>query len=539
MSQSITSNEGRIPSNSDLAQTTSSISQPNWLRRLVNGTPTFVTFALLAIVLWYGRASHWRMPKFSSMTGGEAAAPADWCIEHSVPDSICVQCKPELFARPKSIGFCKVHGVADCVTCHPNLAQVNEKPEMPKYDTAAAITVVERPKNNSMSTLHKSLVQFASRDAVDRAGIEPEIVGERAMTESISANGEVTFDPTRVAHLSTKLPGNVAVVCKFVGDHVEAGDVLALIDSSQVGQAKSQLVQSVVQLQLRQRTVARLERGKSAVSTSSLDEAKSELRESQVAAMSARQALSNLGLNVPQTIEGNDADALADQIRFLGIPSDIVEKLPEGLATANLLPIRATYSGVVMLSDVVAGEVVDSSKPLFVVADPSKLWLTLAVRSEDARYIHTGLPVEFQPDGGAPPVTGKVTWISPTVNDQTRTLSVRVILDELKTPLRDHTFGKGQVILRREDNAIVVPRTALQATSDAYFVFVRDKNYFDENAPKVFHVRQVRLGARDDRYVELLAGALPGEVVVGKGSNVLLAQLLKSNLGAGCGCCPH
>jgi len=49
-------------------------------------------------------------------------------------------------------------------------------------------------------------------------------------------------------------------------------------------------------------------------------------------------------------------------------------------------------------------------------------------------------------------------------------------------------------------------------------------------------MRQVRIGARDDRYVELLAGVLPGEVVATKGSPALLAQLLRSSLGAGCGC---
>ena len=53
----------------------------------------------------------------------------------------------------------------------------------------------------------------------------------------------------------------------------------------------------------------------------------------------------------------------------------------------------------------------------------------------------------------------------------------------------------------------------------------------------MFHVRQVRIGAADDEAtVEILAGVLPGEVVATEGSNVLLAQLLRSNLGAGCGC---
>jgi cobalt-zinc-cadmium efflux system membrane fusion protein len=79
----------------------------------------------------------------------------------------------------------------------------------------------------------------------------------------------------------------------------------------------------------------------------------------------------------------------------------------------------------------------------------------------------------------------------------------------------------------------------VQTSGDANFVFVRDKDYLKEGAPKAFHVRQVRLGAQDDEYAELLAGALPGEVVASEGSSVIMAQLLRSNLGAGCGCHGH
>jgi cobalt-zinc-cadmium efflux system membrane fusion protein len=116
---------------------------------------------------------------------------------------------------------------------------------------------------------------------------------------------------------------------------------------------------------------------------------------------------------------------------------------------------------------------------------------------------------------------------------------VRVTLENQEGRLRDKTFGTGRIVLREEPNAIVVPREAVQSTNDANFVFVRDRDYLSDDAPKVFHVRQVRIGARDDHYVELLAGVLPGEVIATKGSPVLLAQLLRSNLGAGCGCHEH
>ncbi|MEX0977502.1 MAG: efflux transporter periplasmic adaptor subunit, partial [Pirellulales bacterium] len=100
--------------------------------------------------------------------------------------------------------------------------------------------------------------------------------------------------------------------------------------------------------------------------------------------------------------------------------------------------------------------------------------------------------------------------------------------------LKDKTFGTGRIVLREEPQAMVVPREAVQSTGDATFVFVRDRDYLKQGTPKVFHVRQVRTGARDETGVEILAGALPGEVIATKGSTVLLGQLLRSNFGAAC-----
>jgi cobalt-zinc-cadmium efflux system membrane fusion protein len=67
-------------------------------------------------------------------------------------------------------------------------------------------------------------------------------------------------------------------------------------------------------------------------------------------------------------------------------------------------------------------------------------------------------------------------------------------------------------------------------------VFVRDKDFLKEGAPKFFHVRKVRLGVKNTDTTEIIVGLLPGEVIASKNSVVLEAQLLKSNLGAGCGC---
>ena len=512
-----------------------------WWMFALNAVPNLIVFSLLGGVMWLGHHTGWKMPKMAELRGTAGVGPEDWCTEHSVPESECIECRPDLLPKSEPFGFCKEHGVAECVIHHPELAQVRGEPQLPQYDTLQAISLIPRPENNSRNTLHTGRVQFASAESVLKAGIDVDVVQESPMTETITANAELIFDPTRVAHLSPRVPGTVARVFKTLGDDVAEGDLLALVDSAQVGHAKSQLLQAVVEFQLRTKTVDRLRPAATAgaLPRKALIEAESALQEAEVALITARQALVNLGYELPDRIEEAVPKELSAELQFLGIPSFVAAALPSGTKTANLIPVRSPYAGMIVMSDVVAGEVVNSSATLFTVADPNRMWLLLHVRQEEAEYLRRGLPVSFRPDDGGQDVVGEVSWISPAVDEQTRTLQVRVVLDNTEGRLRDKTFGMGRIVLREEPHAIVVPREAVQSTNDAHFVFVRDKRYFDENSPKFFHVRQVRIGARNDRYVELLAGALPGEVVATKGSNVLLAQLQRGNLGAGCGCHEH
>ena len=509
--------------------------------RILNGLPNLIVFTLLGGVLYLGHHTGWKLPKLSALMGTTAVTTDDWCSEHLVPESQCVECKPELFPKGKPFGFCREHGVAECVIHHSELAQTKGRPQLPKYDTTQAIRLMARPENNSRNTMHTRRVQFTSADSVTKSGIDVDVVQERPMTDAITANGELRFNPTRVAHLSARVPGTVAFVFKAIGDKVQPGDTLAIVDAALVGQAKSQLLQATVQVKLKHNAALRM-RGLTntgAIAQKSLIEAEGNLQEAEVSLISARQSLTNLGFEIPSTLENADPQQIAENLRFLDIPKSLMASLPSTTSTANLIPVRAPFGGVVVASEVVAGEVVETTKSLFTVADPQTLWLTLNVPQEGAKYVQLGLKVRFRTDDESPEIIGKIAWISPSIDEQTRTLRVRVVVPNTDGKLRDNTFGSGQIVLREEPNAVVVPREAVQSIADAHFVFVRDKNYFDKSAPKVFHVRQVRIGAKDDQFVELLAGVLPGEVIATKGSAVLLAQLQRSNLGAGCACHDH
>jgi cobalt-zinc-cadmium efflux system membrane fusion protein len=494
-----------------------------------------LTFLILAGVFALGMIFDWRIPSYSALWRGEHEKVDDWCPEHAVPESICVDCRDGLYPKLPSFGFCQEHGVEDCVIHHPELAQVLSPPRLPSYDTTRAIAIMDRPKNDPNDPLAHHRIQFASKEAIEKAGIEVVEVIERSMFDAVTANGELTFDPTRVAHLTTRVQGTVVLVLKTLGGVVETNEVLALIDAGTVGAAKSNLLQSIVQVRLRQATVERLRSitDSGAVAQKSLLEAQASLQEAQIALISARQALTNLGFSIPDNVADQDPVALSQDLQFLGIDAKSLDLLPAAMKTSNLLPIRAPYAGTIVASDIVVGEVVDPKSPLFTVADPTQMWLILNVKQEDARYARQGQLVRFQTDNSEQVVDGKVDWLSPVVDEQTRTLRVRVVINNSAGSLRDRTFGTGRIILREEPKAIVVPIEAIHATDHAHYIFIRDKNDADPKAPRLFYPRQVRLGAKDKDYIELLAGALPGEMVATKGSAVILAQLLRSQLGEG------
>lgn len=511
---------------------------PGLVGRILNSLPTIIVFLMLGGVMYLGHHTGWKLMAASELFGEVKHEQDDWCEEHLVPESVCIECDPSLFPKSEEYGFCKIHGVAECVIDHPDLAQVKREPQLPQYDTAAAISVLPRPENNPLETLHKSRIQFASAESARKFGIDIDIVQQRLMVDKITANAEIVYDPMRVAHLSSKVPGTVVAVFKTIGDPVQKGEIVAIVDAVRVGDAKSKLIQALVQVQFEQAKVDRLQvAGKNgSIAGKFLLEAEAGYRKAEVDLIAAKQELANLGFILSDEMEKSDPKKLSAELLHQDIPTHIVATLPQRQRTANLIPILAPFAGVVTSQKVVAGEVVDSASMMLNIVDPSQMWLLLNVRQEKARYVHVGLPVRFEADDETPQISGNISWISPEIDPQTRTIQVRVILDNFSGSLRNRMYGTGYIILREEPNAIVVPKIAVQSTSDAHFVFVRDKNYFDKDSPKFYFVRQVRIGASDGEFVELLAGALPGEVIATQGSRVLLSQLLRSNLGAGCGC---
>lgn len=516
------------------------------IRRALAAVPNLLILGLLGAVGWWGHHTGWKLPKFSQLTGNGAAEKDDWCAEHSVPDSECVECNACLMPRCKAVTWCRVHGVHECPFEHPEVVQMESPPSItPAMLERArrALAFMDRSYNNSKCKLHQRRIQLAGEAAVKKAGIDVAPVWEAPITEALTAPGEITYDQTLVANLSPPVPGRVWHVYKQLGQTVRKGDVLALVDAAEVGKTKADLVSAASLVSLRSQ---RLESLKPLVGTSVAEptyvEAQGALREAEARLATAEQALVNFGLPIrAEDLKGMAPQDMNRHVQFLGLPPELVRTLGPRTTPANLIPVRAPFDGVVVARKVVAGEQVDSSKTLFVVADPRQLWLTLHVRQEEARFVRArdeagttrGQEVRFRSEAIPQEVSGEVVWLSTAVDERTRTVQVRANLPNPNGLLRANVFGTGKIILREEKEAVVVPNESVQWEGDCHVVFVRDKDYFKKGARKVFHTRTVRIGAKDQSNTEIIAGVLPGEVVVTKGAGVLRSELLKNNLGAG------
>lgn len=514
----------------------SSQPRPSLIRRLLHSVPTLLTFGMLIAIGWFGHHFGWKLPKASELRG-EVTSTKDpeWCAEHNVSEAICVECNTKLMPKVEKPRWCKLHGVTECPTCHPELAQVAGEPKLPQYDTVAAINQFDRTENNSRCQKFLRRIQFESLEAFNKSGIDVDVATERPMSEALRINGELGFDQSQVAHLSSRVPGTVFRVFRRLGDSVRAGDVLALVDSLDVGKAKTTLSKSLIHWEHTTRTLTNARKNVDVIPRQQLREIEHDVEEAELEVVTAQQALINLGFEVPGGLNKQDAQQLTRTLQCLGVPADLCEKLSaKGSMTMNLIPIVAPQDGVIVEMDVVAGEVVRPERSLLTLANLNPMWLTLHVKQEDAERLSLEQNVKFRPDGGQREVEGRLSFVSPSIDEETRTIKVRAVLENPNFNLKANSFGTGWIMLREEPKAITVPLDALQSDGDCQIVFVRDKDFLKKDSFKVFQARQVRVGARSDTHVELLAGVLPGEVIATKGSASLRAELLKSAFGEGC-----
>ncbi len=225
--------------------------------------------------------------------------------------------------------------------------------------------------------------------------------------------------------------------------------------------------------------------------------------------------------------------------RFPGIVKSVGKaigdevKKGDTLATVESSESLSTYSvksllaGVVIARHVAVGESVTTERELFVVADLGEVWIDFQAFQKHLPQLTTGRRVHISAGHGLPEAEALVSYISPVVDQSTRTATVRAVLPNAKGEWRPGLFVTGRVETSSAEVEIAVPTTAIQTIGEVPVVFVKDEDGFEP--------RPVRLGRKGPHFIEVTDGLRAGESYVSRGAFTLKAELQRGGLGEGHG----
>lgn len=475
--------------------------------------------------------------KCNQQLAAEYKAKGDWCAEHKVPDSLCPDCKPAIAALGIGRDWCEKHNLPEsqCVFCHPELALSKSQLAIYANDgldlglsgegilkslemsISQHLPIVVEPMDepdqrlgiNPNCHLHGTQILFASPEVAGEVGIAVVDAKMDLVTESLPCYGEVQYNKSRFVWLSSRAPGIVESVQGDLGDSVKKGQVVAIIDSAELGEAKATLLR------------AHSERNRWSWVTESYESSNGSGAISRKDLVEAKAALAGASIEV---------DIAAQKLRNYGLDGEMLEQIVENHNTSTLLPVMAPFDSTVVELKAVPGEVIERGGPIFALADTSTMWAMLDIFVRDLPKVKEEMPVVFSPDGLDGQVFhGKVDWIGSQLDEKTRTAKVRAILHNHDGQIRSGLFGKGEIALHQNDGVLTVPRESVQWDGCCNVVFVKKSDV-------LYQPRKIRIGyATDDNYV-VEAGLIPGERIVTTGSYLLKTEILKGSIGAGCTC---
>lgn len=372
-----------------------------------------------------------------------------------------------------------------------------------------------------------------SKGSIEKVGISFGRAERRPMRQMISAHGVVAYNKNSLARLSSRVSGTVWRIEKQVGQSVNKGDVLAIVEARDVGQTKADLLRAVVKFGQALRQRDRLNAIPDAVPERARQDAEADFRQAKIELMNSVQELVNLGLPLSLSeVQGLDDEQLADKLHFLGLPTKLVATLDARTTTTNLLPIFAPFDGIVIGHEMTLGEAVAPGESHFEIADIRRMWVVLDVRKEDANLIRLGQRIEFTPDGMPGGVSAHVSWISTEVDAETRTLQVRAEVDNPVLPittatigvpaseqrlLRARAFGMGEILVREADWALTVPNEAVHWEGGHHVVYAYDGEHFSKI--------KIVPGVCERNWTEIRSGLLEDMVIATEGSHVIKAEL--------------
>lgn len=404
-----------------------------------------------------------------------------------------------------------------------------------------------------------------SAEALAAAKLEFAEVTARAGGGLLRVTGSVEVNQQQTQQATPLVSGRVERVYVALGDRVRVGQPLAVIASPQIAQMHGKLHEAETKLALAQRELERVQKAenRAAVLTAKarLDEAEAALKRTrrliEVGAGAGKDLVAtetayrtakaeydfqnNIALNkelqeARANVETSRVDVahIRDEMKSLGAPVTEEEHSQHGddhKRDTALIALRAPVSGTVTERLANAGAGIEPGKPLFTIANLSTVWVIANVPEAQVSRLRVGTAARISSTAlGGDARTGRITYMDPQLNEETRTAKVRVELTNAGERLKGGMFVEVEFQTGAAEAAVgeelSVPEAAIQRIGNRTLVFVAE-----EKEPGRFKVREVELGGENNGYRVIAGGLKAGERVVTKGGFTLKSQLQKGELG--------
>jgi cobalt-zinc-cadmium efflux system membrane fusion protein len=348
------------------------------------------------------------------------------------------------------------------------------------------------------------------REALGTIGFETAPVSRRRLSEAIRTTATVEANAYRLAHVSPRIPGRAIDVRASLGQEVEAGEILAELDSLELGERKAAFLEARTNLEVARRNYERERRlfEQDISSEKEVLEARGEFERRAAGYRAAREALRLVGLS----------DAEIDRIAWSRSTGEPLSRFP----------LVSPIAGTVLERHLTTGELVGPEDKPFTIGDLGTVWVILDIHESDLARVRVGDPAQVAVDAyPGETFEGTLAYLGSVVEPETRTTRARLEIPNPGGRLRPGMFARVTVVASAGEGreALAVPPDAVQTVGGKPVVFVVDEN------PDVFVVREISLGERAGDFVEVRSGLREGERVVTKGAFYLKSALLAGQLG--------
>lgn len=337
-------------------------------------------------------------------------------------------------------------------------------------------------------------------DAVEQAGIKTERVSLRPLRGNQVFSGKVSVNETRLAHVGSRISGRAVDVSANPGDDVEKGQMLAIIDSPDLGEAQSQYLKAATNLGVAEKSY---ERAKILLEGKVVSTGEFQRREGEY--LSAK----------------TEAKAAEDRLHLFGMTDNEISAIGKAHTINSRVPIYSPIPGTIIEKHLTLGEVLEPVKPLFVIADLSSLWVIADVPERDIPKIKKGQRAAITVSSYPEKVfSGKIGYVSETIDPETRTIKVRAELGNPGRMLKPEMFATIKISTMEKENVLAIPVSAIQREGENTIVFV-------SKGENTFEKRMVAIGPEMDGFHQVISGLKGSESVVTAGAFTLKSETMK------------